>query len=187
VVPVVEALKGIGAIVSVDTWNARVVTEAAAAGLDLVNDAEGFQAPAMIEAVAASGLPVVVPFINAATPQQLDGADLGDPIAAMVDWFADAVARLEAAGVDGAILDPGTSFSRQGMTAQEKDAFQRTVFARLGELRRFGRPLLAPLPKRDARSEVAAFADLLVAAGTDFVRTHAPRFVTAAKAAAQRD
>ena len=55
VVPVVRALAGRGALVSVDTRHAAVARAAVEAGACVVNDVDGFEDPAMADAVAETG------------------------------------------------------------------------------------------------------------------------------------
>lgn len=54
VMPIVEALAGIGVPLSVDTYKSEVMRAALAAGADLINDVWGFRLPGAIDAVRDS-------------------------------------------------------------------------------------------------------------------------------------
>lgn len=172
--PALRELKTAGFIVSVDTWEAEVVRAAARAGADLINDSDGFQEPAVIEAIAESGLPVVVPFLNGPNPRDLRPFDTTDPLALMLPWFERALERAQRAGVQAVILDPGTGYAQPHLTPAEKEAYQRRVYPQLPRLREFGRPLLVALPRKPSRAVTLELARMIVAAGVDFLRAHDP-------------
>lgn len=172
--PALRELKAAGFIVSVDTWEAAVVRAAARAGADLINDSDGFQEPAVIEAVAESGLPVVIPFLNGPNPRALQPFDTADPLAVMLPWFERALERAQRAGVQAVILDPGTGYAQPHLTPAEKEAYQRRVYPQLPRLREFGRPLLVALPRKPSRAVTVELARMIVAAGVDFLRAHDP-------------
>ena len=180
--PAVRALKEAGFLVSVDTWDARVIRAAARAGADLINDADGFQDPEVIAAVAESGLPVVVPFINGPNPRDLHPFDVEQPVEVMLAWFDAALERARRAGVTRVILDPGTGFAQPHLSAEEKEAFQRRVYPHLRRLQALGWPLLVALPRKPRRETTLALARMIVAGGADFLRAHDP--VLAAEAIA---
>ena len=177
--PAVYALKEEGFAVSVDTWDARVVRGAAAAGADLVNDSDGFQSRAMIAAVAESGLPVVIPFLNGANPRAARPV-AGDPFAVMLPWFERALGRAEEAGVRDVILDPGLGYAQRGVTQDARDLLQRRVFAQLERVRALGHPVLAAVFRKPRRETSIELVRMMVAGGADFLRTHEPELVTEA-------
>ncbi len=172
--PAIKELKAAGFTVSVDTWEAEVVRAAARAGADLINDSDGFQDPAVIEAVAAAGLPVVIPFLNGPNPRDLRPFDTHDPLAVMLPWFERALARAARAGVRDVILDPGTGYAQPHLSPEEKEVYQRRVYPQLPRLREFGRPLLVALPRKPSRAVTLELARMIVAAGVDFLRAHDP-------------
>lgn len=172
--PALRELKASGFLVSVDTWEAEVVRAAARAGADLINDSDGFQDPAVIEVVAESGLPVVIPFLNGPNPRDLRPFDTTDPLAVMLPWFEGALARAQRAGVRAVILDPGTGYAQPHLSPAEKEAYQRRVYPQLPRLREFGCPLLVALPRKPSRAVTLELARMIVAAGVDFLRAHDP-------------
>jgi dihydropteroate synthase len=182
-IPAVRALKAAGFLVSVDTWDAETVRAAAAAGADLINDSDGFQDPAVIAAVAESGLPVVIPFLNGPTPRALRPFDTDDPAAVMLPWFEAALARAARVGVREVILDPGTGYAQPHLDTAAKERFQRRVYPQLHRLRALGRPLLVALPRKQSRAVTLELARMIVAAGADFLRAHDPTLAREAIAA----
>jgi dihydropteroate synthase len=172
--PALADLKTAGFLVSVDTWDADVVRAAAGAGADLINDSDGFQAPAVIEAVAASGLPVIIPFLNGPNPRALAPFDVDDPLAVMLPWFEAALERTRRAGVHAVILDPGTGYAQQHLSTEAKEAFQRRVYPELHHIKALGCPLLVALPRKASREITLELARMIVANGADFLRAHDP-------------
>ena len=176
VVPAIEAIKdATGLPVSVDTWEPKTMQAAIDAGADAINDADGFQDPAVIDVITQADVPVVVPFMNARTPREQVAVDPDDPMAALLPWFDAAVERLEKANVSQPILDPGIAFQRQGWDLNAKDRYQRNVIAQLGRLKTYGLPVLIPLPSRADPGETAQLAKDVMAQQPDLVRTWAPR------------
>lgn len=179
-VPVVEALASSGFIVSVDTWDARVMRAATAAGAHMINDADGLQSAAVVAAVAEGGLPVVVPFMTGPNPREVAPLDMCDPVGAMLPWFEAALERAHRAGIVDVILDPGTGYARRGLGHEEHDRLQRRVHADLDRLRVFGRPLFVAVPRRARAGDTLELARQLVSARVEFLRAHDAGLVASA-------
>src|SRR3954452_9709751 len=176
IVPAIKAIKDASGLpVSVDTWEPKTMQAALDAGADAINDADGFQDPAVIEVLGAAAVPVVVPFMNARTPREQLAVDPDDPMAALLPWFDEAVKRLEKAGISQPILDPGIAFQRQGWDLATKDRWQRNVIGHLHRLKVYGLPVLIPLPSRTTADETAQLARNVMAQQPDMVRTWTPR------------
>src|SRR3954469_3950895 len=176
VVPAIKAIKdATGLPVSVDTWEPTTMQAALDAGADAINDADGFQDPDVIDVLKEADVPVVLPFMTARTPREQLAVDPDDPMATLLPWFDEAVARLEKAGISQRILDPGIAFQRQGWDRSTKDRWQRNVIAQLGRLKAYGFPVLIPLPSRTDPDETQELARNVMAQQPDLVRTWAPR------------
>ncbi len=171
VLPVVARL---GRLVSIDSMKASVAEWALDRGAGIVNDVWGLQHdPAMADVVARHRVPVIIMHNREAADPGID--ILGD-IQAFFTRSLDIAAR---AGIsrDLIILDPGIGF---GKTPEQS----MTVIARLGELAKFGLPLLvgasrkrfiasvasAP-PQRRLGGSLAAHL-LAVERGAALIRTH---------------
>jgi dihydropteroate synthase len=172
--PALADLKSAGFTVSVDSWDPAVVRAASDAGADLINDSDGFQDADVIAAVAESGLPVVIPFLNGPNPRELRPFDARDPLSVMLPWFEATLERARRAGVRDVILDPGTGYAQQHLSTEEKEAFQRRVYPELHRIRALGCPLFVALPRKASRATTLELARMIVSAGADFLRAHDP-------------
>ncbi|MBI2761341.1 MAG: dihydropteroate synthase [Chloroflexi bacterium] len=178
--PAIADLKAAGFLVSVDTWEACVVRTAAEAGADVINDSDGFQDPAVIEAIAATGLPVIIPFLNGHTPRATAPFDDRDPLGVMLPWFEAALNRAHRSGVHDVILDPGTGYAQPHLSPEAKEAFQRRVYPDLHRLRTFDRPLFVALPRKPSPATTLELARMIVSSGATFLRAHDAALATRA-------
>ncbi|MFD9130039.1 dihydropteroate synthase [Kitasatospora sp. NPDC059571] len=208
VVPVVRALAGAGAVVSVDTMRAAVAAEAVAAGARLVNDVSGGLAdPGMAAVVAATGAPFVVMHWRGQSADMDALAVYDDVVADVTAELTARMAALLAAGVkeEQLVLDPGLGFAK---TSEHNWA----LLGRLDALTALGRPVLVAAsrkrflgtllanpetgelrPARQRDDATAAVSALSARAGAWAVRVHdvagtadAVRVVAAWQQAARR-
>jgi dihydropteroate synthase len=198
VVPVVERLRarGFRLPISVDTAKGAVARAALAAGADLVNDVTGLRDPDLGRAVADARAPVVLMHMRGTPADMTSRAVYGDVVAEVAVELREALARAAAAGIpaEATILDPGIGFAK---TAEQSVA----LLARIGELRRLGRPLLVGpsrksfigkltgAPVEDRLPGTLAAVVQCVLAGVEILRVHdvAPARQAALVAAALRD
>jgi dihydropteroate synthase len=115
VLPVVEALAArVDAVISVDTMKAEVMSGAIAAGAGMVNDVLALQAPAALEAVAASSAAVCLMHMQG-TPRTMQADPRYGDVVAEVDQFLRqrALACVAAGiGAERIALDPGFGFGK---------------------------------------------------------------------------
>ncbi len=120
VVPVITALAGAGATVSVDTMRHEVAEAALAAGARFVNDVSGGLAdPEILRVVAAADATYVAMHWRAHADHMTDFATYDGPggvVAAVRDELAQRVEAALAAGVaaERLVLDPGLGFAKRG-------------------------------------------------------------------------
>ncbi|MEJ0049575.1 MAG: dihydropteroate synthase [Rhodospirillales bacterium] len=138
VLPLIQALAGQGALISIDTRNASTMAAALDAGAAIVNDVSGLtHDPRAAPLVAERGCRVVL-MHSRGTPQTMQALrHYGDLVA---DVKAELVARIEAAeraGVrrESIAIDPGIGFAK---TASQNVELLR----RLSEFSMFGLPVL---------------------------------------------
>lgn len=176
--PLVSALAGEGALVSVDTYRAAVASAMIDAGAAIINDVSGLADPDMA-AVAAGGEAALVLMHTRAAPKSAGFPGYDDPLADVITMLERLMQQASAAGVaeDQVILDPGLDFAK---TPQESIE----VLRRLSELRRLGRPLLLAVSRKyflgmlTGRGPVDRLAGTLAAlsfgvdAGAQIVRVH---------------
>ncbi|WP_052367047.1 dihydropteroate synthase [Paraoerskovia marina] len=185
VLPVVEALTGLGAVVSVDTTRAVVAEKAVEAGALIVNDVSGGLADArMYETVARLGVVYVLMHWRGPSDVMDDLEAYDDVVLDVREELARRVEAACAAGVDRSdlVVDPGLGFSKAG-------AANWPLLARLPELdlglpvlvgasrKRFLGHLLAdddgtPAPPERRDHATAALSALAAASGAWCVRVH---------------
>jgi dihydropteroate synthase len=185
-VPAVEGLvRRSGAPVSADTFQVEVARRSLDAGASAINDISGGCDPAMLRLVAERGCGYVLMHIDGAPRADRRPPEHEDPVAHLASWFGERIEAAFACGVDEEqiVLDPGLDFD----LSVEHDL---EILARLGELRRLGRPLYVALSRKDFLGAVLAgswearapAADrewatagavaLAVAEGADILRLH---------------
>ena len=137
--PVVAALVGEGHLVSMDTYKREVAEAAIKAGAAIVNDISGLTlGTGAAEAAGAGGAGYVLNYSYTVPKHRPDPAPVYDDVVTeTVEWMADRLAVLEAAGLPrGAIaIDPGIAFGK----SHDEDI---QALRRLSELRTAGQPLL---------------------------------------------
>ncbi|MFZ6772418.1 dihydropteroate synthase [Undibacterium sp. SXout7W] len=145
VMPVIYALRDCGVPLSVDTYKPEVMTEALVAGIDLVNDINGFRSDAAIAAIANStdaGL-CVMHMQNVPKNMQLS-PEYADVNLDVSDFLRRQIAALTAAGISPSriTIDPGFGF---GKTFEHNV----TVFRQMESMQReFSLPLLVGVSRK---------------------------------------
>jgi dihydropteroate synthase type 2 len=202
--PVVAALRADDVAISVDSFAPKTQRFALRAGVDFLNDIQGFPDPALYpELAAASCRLVVMHAVQGRGRAQRVAVSAGDIWPRIEAFFSTRIAVLEAGGVarERLILDPGLGFF---LSSEAATSF--AVLAGIDRLqRRFGLPVLISVSRKSflaaaiggvpaaERGAASLAAELYAAAkGVDFIRTHDPRAlrdglnVAAALAAAER-
>ncbi|MGN6258523.1 MAG: dihydropteroate synthase [Solirubrobacterales bacterium] len=146
VVPVIEALVAAGAVVAVDTHRVETAAAALAAGASFINDIAGLRDPRMLQVCAESGAGVVLMHTRTPPKTPLWDDDLYSQgvTADLLGFFEERLAALAAAGVarESVVLDPGPDFAK---TPRQSVAALRD----LEDLRRFGRPIMLAVSRKD--------------------------------------
>jgi dihydropteroate synthase len=136
VLPVVEGLASVGALISIDTMKAPVAEAAMVAGAHIVNDIRGLQGDPDLPQVAARHSAGVIAMHN---PGLLGSTKPlpGDPIEACLAFFERSLAIARRAGIleDRIAFDPGIGFGKSAEQNLE-------IVARTAELTGFGFPIL---------------------------------------------
>jgi len=144
VMPLIFALRDCGRAISVDTYKPEVMREAVLAGVDMINDINGFRAPGAIDAVKNSDCALcVMHMLNNPTTMQAN-PEYNDVVREVTDFLAERIAVLTAAGIDKERLwiDPGFGF---GKTVEHNYALLKAGKQMVAEL---GVPLLAGLSRK---------------------------------------
>jgi len=144
VMPVLYALRDQGPAISVDTYKPQVMREAIIAGVDMINDINGFRAPGALEAVRDSDCALCIMHMQN-DPQQMQLAPrYDDVVAEVIAFLRERIDTMLAAGIDPRRLciDPGFGF---GKTLEHNYALLRATARLIGEL---DMPLLAGLSRK---------------------------------------
>jgi dihydropteroate synthase len=180
VVPVVEGLRDLGCLVSVDTSKASVAVAALNAGAEIVNDVTALRGdPEMADLCAERGVTVVLMHMRGDPRSMQDDPRYGDVAAEVRDFLAERLEVATAAGIaeERVWLDPGIGF---GKTATHNLELLR----RLGELRDLGRPLVVGTSRKSFIGRIdgsgagerlgGTIASSVIAAaeGADVLRVH---------------
>lgn len=115
VLPVLEALRGVPVLVSLDTRKAALMREAAGLGVDMINDVSALTYDGDAAAALADQSSSVVLMHAKGDPKTMQDAPRYDDVALEVyDMLAERIAAAEAAGIARArlIVDPGIGFGK---------------------------------------------------------------------------
>jgi dihydropteroate synthase len=171
--------------VSADTFRAEVAELALDAGAVAINDVSGAADPELLEIIGQRGCGYVLMHIEGPPRVDRRPPEHEDPVAYLIGWFAEKLETALARGIaeEQIALDPGFDFDLSVRDDVE-------ILARMGELRRLGRPLFVALSRKDflgallagswadrAPAEerewaTAAATTLAVAAGAEVLRLH---------------
>jgi dihydropteroate synthase len=195
IVPVIEAVADMDALVSVDTRKAAVARAALDAGADILNDVSGLEDPEMRLVAAEYDVPVVVMHsIHAPVDPDVE-VEYDDVVEDTIDALTERVLLAEKAGLDRSriLVDPGLGFGKNA-----RESFE--LLDRLGEFRALGCPVLVghshksmfrSMSDEGPERLAATVAGTALAAerGADVVRVHdVPENVAAVRVAeAARD
>ncbi len=181
VVPVVKALAGQGAEVSIDTMKAEVMHQAIAAGACMVNDVSALTHDAQsLDVVAHAGVDVCLMHMqgNPETMQQQPQYD--DVLSEVMRFFEARIKSCVAAGIaeSSILLDPGIGF---GKRLQDN----LTLIRGIGTIKKsFAMPVLLGVSRKsflgmltgsavdDREIETAAANAIGIVAGADVLRVH---------------
>jgi dihydropteroate synthase len=149
VLPVIEALTGVGVPLSVDTVKPEVMRRAVAAGASVINDIAALQAPGALEAAAASDAAVCLMHMQGEPRTMQADPSYGDVVAEVRDFLAARVAAAQAAGIaaERIIVDPGFGF---GKRLEHNLALLR----HLGQFADMGACVLAGLSRKSMLGEI---------------------------------
>ena len=179
VVPVLEALRTSGVVLSVDTSKPGVMRAALDAGAAIVNDVCALQAPGALDAVAASDCGVVLMHMQGSPrTMQLD-PHYNDVVGEVRDFLRERIAAATARGVAAVriVVDPGFGF---GKTVEHN--FE--LLGQLAALTMLGVPVLAGVSRKgmlgavtgravsDRIAASVAAAVIAVERGARIVRAH---------------
>lgn len=177
--PVLRALAGEGALLSVDTMKPEVAREALVAGAHLINDVTGLRDPGMVEVCAGAGAPACVMHMRGEPRTMQRSPQYRDVVAEVHAFLRERAAAVLAAGVPSVLIDPGLGF---GKTTAHNLALLRALPeltcgphpVLVGASRKKMIDLLADVPNAEGRDPGSLALHLHAARqGAAMVRVHA--------------
>ncbi len=114
VLPVLEALAGVPARLSIDTYKALTARAALKAGATIVNDVSGgLLDPEILRVAAAANATVVLGHLRGHPATMMDDVVFGDVVTEVGDDLAVRIAAARAAGCRDVWADPGIGFGKR--------------------------------------------------------------------------
>ncbi len=183
VVPVIEAIKKEfpEAIISIDTYKAKVAKEAINYGADIINDISGLKFDKdMAELAVKESVPVIIMHIKGTPENMQKNPTYENLLNEISEYFRDSISIFEKAGgnLSNIVIDPGIGF---GKTFEHN----LTILNRLKEFKSFGCPILigasrksfigAILNKQSAKERLFGSIAVAVQAalnGANIIRVH---------------
>lgn len=179
VLPVLEALADLGVVLSVDTYHADTVRAAIDAGAGMINDITGGSDPAVVGAVANSGVAYALMHMQGSPQTMQQDPSYKDVVREVSGYLARRVGECQRAGISAnrLIVDPGFGF---GKSLEHNLALLR----QLPEVRAGDSPILVGLSRKSmigtitgqpvSKRLAGSLATVLLAAqnGANLIRVH---------------
>jgi len=150
VIPIIEAVTDrFDVWVSVDTSKAVVMTEAARAGANIINDVRSLHEPGALEAAAETGLPICIMHMLGQPKTMQQTPDYKNVVVEVKQYLFDEIERCEAAGIakNRLIIDPGFGFGKNLVHNYQ-------LLAKLNEFHALGVPLLVGMSRKSMIGEL---------------------------------
>lgn len=150
VAPVVDAIaQRLDVVISVDTSNPDVMTEAARLGAGLINDVRALRQEGALAAAHATGLPVCLMHMKGSPEEMQRAPDYEDVLGSVRFFLQEQRKRCLDVGISAEriLLDPGFGF---GKTLTHN----LTLFAQLEKLHDLGQPLLVGVSRKSMIGQV---------------------------------
>lgn len=143
VIPVIELIKDLPAVVSVDTCKAEVMREAVNAGAALINDVCALKNEACLDTVAQLDVPVCLMHMQGEPRTMQSNPTYVDVVDDVKQYLSDRIRACETAGIkpERILIDPGFGF---GKTVQHN----LTLVKRLQEFQSLQRPILVGFSRK---------------------------------------
>lgn len=150
VVPIVEAIarRFPDALLSIDTWRARVAHDAVNAGAGMVNDiGAGSLDEAMFSTVADLGVPYIAMHMQGTPGTMQQSPHYGDVAAEVTLFLSQRLNAAHNAGIADVILDPGFGFGKT-------TAHNFTLLKEVTRIKNLGAPVLVGLSRKRMINDV---------------------------------
>ncbi len=148
-VPIIERVRELDAVISIDTCKAGVAAAAIRAGAECVNDVRAARGEGMLELLAASDVGVCLMHMRGEPRTMQERPLYADVVDEVREFLGQRAAACREAGVDAArlLVDPGFGF---GKTA----AHNLALLANLRALSSIGLPILVGLSRKSTLGQL---------------------------------
>ena len=148
-VPIIERVRELDAVISIDTCKAGVAAAAIRAGAECVNDVRAARGDGMLELLAASDVGVCLMHMRGEPRTMQERPLYADVVDEVREFLGQRAAACREAGVDAArlLVDPGFGF---GKTV----AHNLTLLANLRALSSIGLPILVGLSRKSTLGQL---------------------------------
>jgi dihydropteroate synthase len=150
VIPVIEAIRAESCVpISIDTSSPEVMSAAAQAGVDMINDVRALQREGALAMAAKLGLPVCLMHMQGRPENMQEDPSYVNLMEDISDFFAARIRQCLAAGIplSRIVLDPGFGF---GKTVEHN----LQLVNRLAEFSHLGCPLLVGLSRKSTIGKI---------------------------------
>jgi len=193
VIPVIELIRReFDTVISVDTYKAAVMTEAVAAGADIINDIKALQEHDALAAAAKLQVPVCLMHMQGQPDSMQQAPQYQDVVTEVSQFLQARIQACVAAGIAQSqlILDPGFGFGKSM-------AHNYQLLARLAKMNISGLPVLAGMSRKSMIGQLLnrntserlagsiACATIAVMHGARIIRAHDVKETADAIAVAQ--
>ena len=152
VMPILNAVQQrFDCLVSVDTSTAQVITQSAVAGANIINDVRALQREGVLQAAAATGLPVCLMHMQNQPDSMQNNPEYQNVVGEVLEFLAQRKKDCIAAGIasDQIMLDPGFGF---GKTL----AHNLALFNALDQFAATGHPILVGVSRKSMIGQMLA-------------------------------
>jgi dihydropteroate synthase len=178
--PVVQALRQEGILVSVETYSHEVARACLQAGANVVNLTGTVGTEPIYRLAAEHEAGVIICYVEGPNVREVDTFDFGaDPIQRMHEYFARQIDLAQKCGLSRLLIDPGLGFYYRNLQDSSlRVQYQMRTFLNTFRLRTLGFPVCHALPHAfecfgdEVRSAEPFFAVLAALGQTDLFRTH---------------
>ena len=178
--PVIQALRKTGVLVSVETYQPAVTRACLEAGANILNLTGTDPSDELFRLVAGHDAAVIICHVQGTNVREVGDYDLSaDPIPMMYEYFARQIEIAQRNGIEKIFLDPGLGFYYRNLQdSAVRVRHQMNVFLNSFRLRTLGFPVCHALPHAfeyfgdEVRCAEPFFAVLAALGKTDLFRTH---------------
>ncbi len=184
--PVVEALKARGLLVSVESYYPEVLETCAQAGADIFNLTGTRDSATIFRLAAAYDVAVILCYVQGPTVREVSDFQFHDDMmGAIGHYFRDLTAQAARYGVTKCFLDPGLGFYYKNLQdSRQRVKYQLNTFLHCFRLHELGYPTFNILPHApdiflddERRAAEPFFSVLALLGGTHVIRSHEIRTV----------